>query len=162
MVKRFGSNSCYQIIASFLFFFFREGNKKEIARGSLPANRTPTAPWTITRVKSKPHRPIEFTVATYHCRQLRRCPEIVLPGLEDLGEVFWAWRACFRICLELASKWPTGLTTSGNKLCMFKAHANSYLLLLETPLVGWSCGVHACGCGGGSDGVVAQISCGRA
>ena len=88
MVKRFGSNSCYQIIASLLFFFFREGNKKEIARGCLPTNRTPTAPWIITRVKSKSRRPIGSTVATYHYRQLRRCPEVVLPVVwfSGLGE----------------------------------------------------------------------------
>lgn len=83
----------------------------------------------------------------------------MLPELEDLGVVFWVWRAYFRISLELASKWPTGLTTSANRLCMFEAYANSYLLLLEIPLVGWSCGVDACGCGGG---VVAKICCGRA
>lgn len=115
VMERFDSNSCYQIIVNFLFFFFREENKKETARGCLPVNRTPTAPWTITRVKSKSHRPIGFTVATDHCRQLWRCPEIVLPGLEDLGVVFGAWRAYFRISLELGSKWPTGLTTSGNR-----------------------------------------------
>jgi len=37
-------------------------------------------------------------------RQLRSCPEVVLPRLEDLDMASKAWRSSLRISLELASQ----------------------------------------------------------